>query len=106
VLDRGGWKIITEGKNMQPVEEVKKSDDGLANHTRNFIEAVKTRNTSVLKAPIQAGATVAEVCQMGNIAFKTGKKLFWDSRKGAFNDPAADRLITPTYHNNYKLPKF
>ncbi len=105
VLDRGGWKVITEGKNMETVEEVKRSDDGLANHTRNFIDAVKSGNYSQLAAPIQAGATVANVCQMGNIAYKTGKKLNWDKKTGTFNDAAANKLIQPVYHNNYKLPK-
>lgn len=105
VLDRGGWKVITEGKNMETVEEVKKSDDGLANHTRNFIDAVKSGNYNQLAAPIQAGATVANVCQMGNIAYKTGKKLNWDKKTGTFNDAAANKLIQPVYHNNYKLPK-
>jgi predicted dehydrogenase len=105
VLDRGGWKVITEGKNMETVEEVKKSDDGLANHTRNFIDAVKSGNYSQLAAPIQAGATVANVCQMGNIAYKTGRKLNWDKKTGTFNDAAANKLIQPVYHNNYKLPK-
>ncbi|MGL6269709.1 MAG: Gfo/Idh/MocA family protein, partial [Chitinophagaceae bacterium] len=105
VLDRGGWKVITEGKNLETVEEVKKSDDGLANHTRNFIDAVKSGNYNLLTAPIQAGATVANVCQMGNIAYKTGKKLNWDKKTGTFNDAAANKLIQPVYHNNYKLPK-
>lgn len=105
VLDRGGWKVITEGKNMETVEEVKKSDDGLANHTRNFIDAVKSGNYNQLAAPIQAGATVANVCQMGNIAYKTGRKLNWDKKTGTFNDAAANKLIQPVYHNNYKLPK-
>ena len=95
VLDRGGWKVITEGKNMETVEEVKKTDDGLANHTRNFIDAVKSGNYSQLAAPIQAGATVANVCQMGNIAYKTGRKLNWDKKTGTFNDAAANKLIQP-----------
>ena len=60
---------------------------------------------SQLAAPIQAGATVANVCQMGNIAYKTGKKLNWDKKTGTFNDAAANKLIQPVYHNNYKLPK-
>jgi hypothetical protein len=90
---------------MEPVEEVKKSDDGLANHTRNFINAVKTGDYGQLAAPIEAGATVAEVCQMGNIAYKTGKKLKWNKTDRSFDDPAANKLIKPVYQNNYKLPK-
>ena len=104
VLDRGGWEIIPEGKKMEAMK-VSKSDDGLGNNTKNFISAVKSRDFSKLNAPVQAGATVATVCQMGNIAYKTGKKLTWDKNKQLFTDADANKLITPSYHNNYKLPK-
>ena len=104
VLDRNGWEIIPEGKNME-ARMVKRSDDGLANNTKNFIEVVKSRDFSKLNAPVQAGATVATVCQMGNIAYKTGKKLTWDKQKQLFTDADANKLITPVYHNNYSLPK-
>lgn len=104
VLDRNGWEIIPEGKNME-ARTVKRSDDGLANNTKNFIEVVKSRDFSKLNAPVQAGATVATVCQMGNIAYKTGKKLTWDKQKQLFTDADANKLITPVYHNNYSLPK-
>ncbi len=105
VLDRGGWEVIPEKGRMEAVTPVKKSDDGLANNTKNFIEVVKSRDFHKLNASIQAGATVATVCQMGNIAFRTGKKLTWDKNKGLFTDASANQLITPVYHNNYKLPK-
>ncbi|MDX2046445.1 MAG: Gfo/Idh/MocA family oxidoreductase [Chitinophagaceae bacterium] len=105
VLDRGGWKVITEGKKMEEVLEVKRSDDGLGMHTKNFIEAIKSGKYDQLTAPIEAGATVGVVCQMGNIAYKTGKKIYWDKSKGLFTDADANKLITPVYHNNYKLPK-
>lgn len=104
VLDRGGWEIIPEGKNLEAVK-IKKSDDGLANNTRNFIDVVKSRDFSKLNAPVQAGATVATVCQMGNIAYKTGKKLSWDKQKQLFTDADANKLITPVYHNHFTLPK-
>lgn len=105
VLDRGGWEVIPEKDRMQAVPMVKKSDDGLANNTKNFIDVVKNRDFTALNAPIQAGAIVATVCQMGNIAYRTGKKLSWDKSKGLFTDNAANQLITPEYHNNFKLPK-
>jgi hypothetical protein len=104
VLDRGGWEIIPEGKKMEAMK-VQKSDDGLANNTRNFIEVIKNRDFSKLNAPIEAGATVATVCQMGNIAYKTGKKLSWNKQSQQFNDAEANKLMTPQYHNGYRLPK-
>lgn len=105
VLDRGGWEVIPEGKRMEPIAAVKKSDDGLGKNTINFIDVVKNRDFSKLNASIDAGSTVATVCQMGNIAYKTGRKLMWDKSKQLFTDPEANKLITPTYHNNFKLPK-
>ena len=106
VLDRAGWEVIPEKNRMEAIAAEKKSDDGLANNTKNFIEVVKSREFSKLNAPIQAGATVATVCQMGNIAYRTGKKLNWDKDKGMFTDAEANKLITPVYHNNLILPKF
>ena len=104
VLDRGGWEIIPEFKKMQAAR-VEKTDDGLANNSRNFIDAVRGRDVSMLNAPIEAGATVASVCPMGNIAYKTGRKLTWDKNRQLFTDADANKLITPVYHNNYKLSK-
>ncbi|MFZ9661820.1 MAG: Gfo/Idh/MocA family protein [Chitinophagaceae bacterium] len=105
VLNRAGWEVIPEGKQMDPVESVKKSDDGLGKHTKNFIDVVKSRNYSDLRCPIQAGANVAKVCQMGNIAYKTGRMIHWDKTKSQFLENDANKLITPKYHNNYSLPK-
>jgi predicted dehydrogenase len=104
VLDRGGWKVIPEGKSMEPVEEVKRSDDGLGNHTRNFVSCIRNGNPAGLAAPIEAGATVAEVCQMGNIAHRTCRKLRWDSKTRRFDDKDANGYFDPTYHNGFKLP--
>lgn len=105
VLDRGGWEVIPDEGNKEVYEKVKRSDDGLANHTKNFIEAIKTGNNGILAAPIQAGAKVAEVCQMGNIAYKRGSKLTWNAGKRQFDDAEANKLLRPTYHNGYQLPK-
>lgn len=109
ILDRGGWQVMVEGNRektkMEPVAEVKRSDDGLGNHTKNFIEAVKSRKADTLNAPVQAGATVAKVCQMGNIAYKTGTKLYWNQAQQKFDNAKANKLITAEYHNNYQLPK-
>jgi hypothetical protein len=42
---------------------------------------------------------------MGNIAFKTGKRVFWDEAKGTFTDAQANELAKAKYHNNWALPK-
>ncbi|QNL50741.1 Gfo/Idh/MocA family oxidoreductase [Olivibacter sp. SDN3] len=105
VVNRDGWEVIPEGDRMEAVPLQKKVDDGLALHAVNFIEAVKSRDKSSLNAPIEAGAHIAIFSQMGNIAYRTGKKIHWDEAKGSFNDADADQLITANYYNGYEIPK-
>jgi predicted dehydrogenase len=109
VVDRGGWEVIPEkqdNKNRMDPEALKlRSDDGLDLHTKNFLEVVRSRKIGDLKCPIQVGAHVATVCQMGNIAYRTGKKIYWDAGKNKFTDNDANKYLVAQYHNGYELPK-
>jgi hypothetical protein len=89
---------------MEAVTWQPKVDDGLLLHARNFLQTVRSRNMGDLKAPIQVGANVATVAQMGNIAYRTGKKLYWDNTAFRFTDADANRLLASTYHNGYSIP--
>jgi hypothetical protein len=43
---------------------------------------------------------------MGNIAYKVGRKVYWDAASGSFKgDREADALLTPEYHNGWSLPR-
>ncbi|MEX2595251.1 MAG: Gfo/Idh/MocA family oxidoreductase [Anditalea sp.] len=104
VLDRGGWEVIPEGEKMEAVPLQKSVDNGLELHAKNFIEVVKSRKLEDLNAPIQIGSHIATFSQMGNIAYRTGKKIYWDKEKGKFDDNEANMFIAKEYHNGYKLP--
>ncbi len=105
VVDRNGWEVIPEGKKMEPVPLQKKVDNGLDLHTYNFIEAVKAKNPSLLNAPLEIGSHIAKLSQMGNIAYRTGKKIYWNKERQQFKEAEANRLLAAPYHNGYKLPK-
>lgn len=109
ILDRGGWEVIPEkadGKDkMEAVPRRLKVDNGLDKHTTNFLDVIKSRKLDDLHAPIQAGAHVAKVAQMGNIAYKTGQKLHWDTERQRFEEKAGNKLINGDYHNGYHQPK-
>jgi len=109
VVDRGGWEVIpekVEGKDkMEAVPQQKKVDDGLALHTKNFVEVIQSRKMEDLHCPVQAAAHVATVCDMGNIAFRTGKKIYWDATASKFTDDDANKYLAAEYHNGYKLPQ-
>jgi predicted dehydrogenase len=105
VLDRGGWEVIPEKGKMEAVPRQLSVDNGLDLHAANFIDVIKSRRLEDLRTPIQAGAHVATVAQLGNIAYKTGKKLNWDAGRGRFDDSDANKFLAAQYNNGYKLPK-
>jgi predicted dehydrogenase len=109
VVDRGGWEVIPEHKNRQPqmerVELQKSSGRGLDLHMEDFIACIKNRNLEPA-AGLQIGANVAQVAILGNIAFKTGRRLYWDGTAGRFdNDAEANSHLVPEYRAPWKLPE-
>ena len=109
ILDRGGWEVIEEKQSGNKVSKplVKSADNGLNNHMVNFFECIRSRNKEALNCSIQAGAHVATVAQMGNIAYRSGEKLTWDANTHLFtNQKINDQYLMAPYHNGYDLPKY
>jgi hypothetical protein len=107
VLDRGGWEVIEEknSKNKISKPKVSPSDNGLDKHWENFISVVRSRKTNELNCPIEAGAHVATVAQMGNISFMSGQRVVWDKDGEKFSDDELNKkYLAKEYHNGYKLP--
>ncbi|MFW5822769.1 MAG: Gfo/Idh/MocA family protein, partial [Tangfeifania sp.] len=100
VVDRGGWEVIPEGGNDPAMERVdlKKGDgQGLNNHMENFIDCIKDPDKTP-NCNIEIAANTARVCHLGNIAYKTGRRLYWDADNSKFiDDEGANRYLTPTY---------
>jgi len=105
VLARGGWEVIPDEKRMEAVPLQGPRQNGLDLHTRNFFDVVKSRKLEDLTCPIQAGAHVATVCQMGNISYRSGGRLYWDEAKGQFKEKDANAYLSATYKNGYTVPK-
>ena len=103
VVDRGGWEVIPEGKRMQAVPLTKNyGKGGLYYHVENHLECIKSRNRNC-NASIEIGAHIAKFSQLGNIAYRTGKKLSWDGTR--FHDAEADSYLTKAYRAPWELPK-
>lgn len=105
VLHRGGWEVIPDEKRMEAIPFQPNKGSGIDAHTQNFISVVKSRKTKDLTCPIADGAHVANVCQMGNISFRTGQIVHWNNEKSKFEEKDANQLLEPEYHNNYAFPK-
>jgi len=107
VVDRSGWEVIPENVNgkmrMEAVPLARGTGKGLNNHVRNFLECIDKRNPDT-NASVEIGAHIAKFSAIGNIAYRTGKKLVWDGSKFT-NDTEANNLLIPNYREPWKLPK-
>ncbi len=115
-LNRQGWEVLPETKKDEKgivrnrIEDLPDQPRGsqanyVLDHCQNFVKAMQTNDASILKCGIETGAIAAINAHMGNIAFKTGRKIYWDADKGEFkNDPGANALIKAHYNNGWKLP--
>ena len=106
VVDRGGWEVIPEKVNnkirMEAVTLKKGTNEGLKNHVKNHLDCIKSRNPNT-NASIEIGAHIAKFSALGNIAYRTGKKLVWDGKKFT-NDTEANSYLIPDYRDPWKLP--
>jgi len=118
VLNRDGYEVLVEKegtgysswgedkmKIVAPVETAEEVSY-LDLHTANFVDAIRANDSSILNTPIESGSVAAINAQMGNIAYKTGQKIYWNAEAGNFGKhKAANKLIKAKYHNGWKLPK-
>ncbi|MCB0719643.1 MAG: Gfo/Idh/MocA family oxidoreductase [Bacteroidetes bacterium] len=115
VVDRGGWEVLPEDEPVQgsdkpmlkmevPTPERVEGSD-LDRHTQNFVACL--RGDATPHAGIEVGHAAATVAHMGNIAFKTGRKVYWDAEAGEFRDDAEANVISrATYRAPWTLPSY
>jgi predicted dehydrogenase len=114
VVNRQGWEVIPEidsrdgrrNYRVEAIPEQNRRGNPLLEHAQNFTAVLKSRKLEDLKCGVDSGSVAAINAHMGNIAFRTGRKIYWDADKKLFrDDPEASALITPEYHNGWSLPE-
>jgi predicted dehydrogenase len=108
VVDRNGWETIPDfnARERKPFFEGEKHSgygDGLDEHVQNFLNCI--REGGKLNAPVEIGAKTAIVSEMGNISYRLGSRIHWDSKKNQFLEDEANQLASLKYNENWKLPK-
>ena len=112
VVDRGGWEVISEIDHrktkkpfMESIPKINATENALDAHTKNFLEAIKKNSPESLKCDLNSGSIACINSHMGNIAYKTNEKIYWDRNKKAFIDNSkANKLIKSAYNNGWQLP--
>ena len=108
VVTRSGYEILPDHSNelKGPFFEAKarkEYGDGLDEHVQNLLSCIRKGGT--LNAPVEVGAKTAIVSEMGNMAYRVGQRIHWNSVSQEFNEAAANDLMTLNYSKNWQLPK-
>jgi predicted dehydrogenase len=103
MVDRLGYEIYPE---MEPGERPARGaarlrmarkeasgEDTTAEHVQNFVDCVRSRKRPAAEA--ETGHRSTNVAHLGNIAYRTGRKLRWDAAKEIFaDDRDANELLS------------
>ena len=96
-----GGKFYPKGKgDGEAVPKVPAERRRGGDHFANFVECVRSRDTSKLNAEIEVGHYSAGLCHLGNISYRLGKPASYDPKLGKVlgNEFATDSLERMAEH--------
>ena len=97
------WVIVPSGRNAEHRVMTEERGNAGVVHVAEFLEAVRTRKQPSCP-PEDAYRSTATV-QLGMIAYNTGSRVQWDSRRERItNNPYAARLLKRPYRAPYRHP--
>jgi len=108
-VDRQGLEIFPETRKSGETTvdrtqalKVENSNQHHLDHMKNFIDCVRSRATPV--ADIEIGHRSTTTALLGNIAYRTGRRIEWDgARERIVGDPKAAAQLARAYRRPWKL---
>lgn len=104
LMSNTNWKAY-DAKGKQVAQGESSQGEIQQAHIRNFLDAVKSRNRESLTQEIYSGHVSSAMCHMGNIAWRTGKKLKFDPVTETFDDADANQLVGREHRKGFELPE-
>ncbi len=104
-INRNSWMVLPQQEDgkflIEALPRRRSSANGLDAHTKNFYDCIHSRKDP--NCTIEMGRHAAMVAHLGNIAYRTGKKLEWDEEAGTFkNATGADTFLRPGYREPWQ----
>ena len=89
------------GKNREPGPARNAGGD----HYKNFVEAVRAKDKSMLNGPVDTAHLAASIAHLGNISYRLGRTLHFDPTKEIFvGDKEANAMLTRKYRAPFIVP--
>jgi predicted dehydrogenase len=77
-------------------------------HFQNWFDAIRARDMSIQNGPVQTGHLSSSLAHLGNISYRLGRQLEFDSAAERFIDEGeseANSMLTRDYRAPYLLPE-
>jgi predicted dehydrogenase len=111
IYGENGWVLVIntrwrafDAKGKKVMEGTTDNDEIINAHTRNFLDAMRSRQRDTLAQEILSGHISSSMCHAGNIAWRTGKKLRFDAATEKFDDAEANKLLGREHRKGWELP--
>ncbi len=102
IFNPRGWPILLPREKFKDFEQPEQFLRQSPGHYKEWIEACKTGSPT--GTHFGYAGRLAELVLLGNVAYRVGKKIEWDTAKlKATNAPEADQLIRPEYRAGWEL---
>ena len=103
VIGNGSWRAYDEHNKIVKAGTSAKSDDDVR-HKRDMLAAI--RNGGIPACDIEIGHCASGLVHLGNIAWRTDRKLQFDAETESFgDDDEANRFLSRDYRHPWVLPK-
>ncbi len=98
------WKAFRR-REKEPFASSKDIEDNQSNHWANFIDAIRSGNSSDLNCDIREGFYSSALPLLANISYRLGRELkFMGDYEKFANDSEADTMLTRRYRKPYVVP--
>jgi predicted dehydrogenase len=100
-VDRGGYQLVPEQGSALEAVEVKRSNEPLDAHWQNFLDCIRSRKRPVSDIEIGHHSTTTAI--LGNVAYRSKRRIDWDAQKETTLQPEAQPLLKREYREPWKL---
>jgi predicted dehydrogenase len=99
----GEYRLVSEADRMENPTLPEKTLPRSPGHEREFLDCVKSRELP--SCDVEKHYPLAIALNLGNIAYKVGRKVNWDAQKEEIvGDAEANALAHPEYRSPWTLP--
>jgi len=100
IADYGSHKLfMQEGKTAAPVKPW--IENSVAGHHAEWLTAIRTNGST--SSHFEYGGNLTEAVLLGNVSYRAGKPLVWDTRNFKTDSPEADRFLKRDYRPGWSL---